>query len=284
MCAKSQSSGVSAIEKLGLEVVDDSVDISNTRKEGVSNLQAVASAASFVEKYLNFRSTLHAHFAFFVKGELGKVDTCDLCAVFERAPATIRINRNGGFVVVRIGEISSPKVLSNDEEYAVFVDDVEFRNYPEIAERGFLPHVRSIVRLQLLQVCKCVGVDKRLDQFPGLGEIGLTDVNRKKRVPTTGNIVAVQDRQLTNEVVQGGAEVVDDVAYQERPVGIIGSYFSEGNNHVLPFSVMIEKGAVVFRFRGTPLFDCSLQLREVVFRTLDFESDSGGSCTHKSRQ
>jgi hypothetical protein len=263
-----------------LKEINDLRNVADAWQQGHSNLKPVTATSSFHDKYLNFSSSLHAHFVLRTRGKFGEVNACDLCAIFQRSPDVININFDGIAVVERIAEIDCPKKLSSDNQCAVFVDDVEFRNYPETAVLGLLSKVRSIVWLQNLNICECFRSNERFNLSDGLFEVGLTDTDREECISATRNIIPVENSQLANEMIQRRPEIVDNVADDKSPVGIIGSYFPMSENYVLPLRLVMDNEQAVFIFRSSPSVDSSLQLREMVVRSLDLVADSNEACTH----
>ena len=100
------------------------------------------------------------------------------------------------------------------------------------------------------------------------------------RAVAARDIVAVQDGQLTNEMIQGGAQVVNDIPHDKRPSGIIRAYFPMPDNYTLPLKLVIDGERLSFRYRSSPSLDATLQLGKVIFRTLELIADSDDAGTH----
>lgn len=223
-------------KKRAIEEINYPRDVAYTGERRGNDLNAVTSTASFNDKYLNLRASLHMHFVLWTKGKGGNVNTSNLCSIFQRAPEIIDRDIDGFKVIERVSQISCPKMLSNNDKEAMFVEDVEFRNYPKITGGGLFPgNVRSMVRLQLLDSCECFRRKQRLDGFLEFREIGLADADRKVSFVTTGNVVAVENGQLANQVIQSRAQIVNNVSDEEGPKRIVLSYFPVPENYALPF-------------------------------------------------
>jgi hypothetical protein len=162
----------------------------------------------------------------------------------------------------------------------MFVDDVEFRNYPKIIEAGVFLQIRSIVRLQHLDIFKCLRGKQGLNRPVGFSEVTPANTDGEIGISATGNPVAIQNGQLANEVIQGRTKIVDNIPDNKRPCGIIRSNFAMLDNHTLPLRMVIDNERAAFFFRGTPLRNGGDQLREVVLRTLNFLPGSNGRCAH----
>jgi hypothetical protein len=267
-------------EKPRSEKIHNFGNMGNAGRHDFANLLPVTSTSGLVNDYLRFRASLHTHFTFRSNWKRRHIDNYNLCSIFKRSPAFIHLELNGARVIKRVSEISCPKLLANNQHYAMFIDDVDFVNGPKnISDRSFT-QVRSLVGLQLLDKCKCIGGDQMFEPFFRFFEIGLADANRKVGGIAAGNIVSVQDCQLANQMIQGGPKVVDDIAYNKRPIRVVGSYLPVPNNHTVPLRLVIEDEKISTWFRRAPSVDSTLQFRELVIRTLQLIPNSGEMGAH----
>lgn len=261
-------------KEFNLKKINDPRNVADAWQQRVPYLNPITASSSFGDKYLNFRAALHAHFIVQTRGELGQINTCDLCAVFKRSPDIVGVNLNGITIVECVTEIDCPKKLADDDQQAVFVDDVEFRNYQEGALGRLFPcNVRSLVWLQALNSCECFRQNQRLDIFLGPPEVRLADTDREKGFVAARNIIPVEDRQLTDQVIQSGTKIVDNIANNKGPIGIVWRYFPVPEDHTPPLRLVIDDEKVIFVFRCSPSVDCSLKLKEVIVRSSVPEQD-----------
>ena len=133
----------------------------------------------------------------------------------------------------------------------MFIDDIEVRNNPQIVAFKRNPvRVRTLVRLAPLDECKGVGGDQLLQLPSGPCEFSVLQANRKGCPITTANTATILDGQLTpRDVIRGSLSLVD--------------------LSTLPVRLVFDGGSVsaLYRFPG---FDSSLELREMVFRPINF--------------
>jgi hypothetical protein len=87
---------------------------------------------------------------------------------------------------------------------------------------------------------------------------------------------------LTDDVIESGPQIVDNIANYQRPSRIVGSHFPVLNNHALPLRLVMGHERMSFLFRSSPLLDSSVQLCNVVMRTFEFVTDSSDGSTHDS--
>jgi hypothetical protein len=276
-----QAGGDSLRKKFTLEEIDNLRNIAYAGEHGGNNLNSVASSASFSDKYLNLRASLHVHFVLRTKGKTGDIDTRYLCSILQRSPEIIDGHIDGFGGVERVSQVSCPEMLSNNDEEAMLVEDVEFRNYPEIVGGGFFPrNIRSIIRLQLLDSCECFRRKQRLNGLLEFREIRLADTDREVSSVTAGNVIAVENCQLANQMVESGAQIVNYISDLKRPEGIVRSYFPVPKNYALPFRVIIDGERVITVFRSSPLIQAELKLTEMVICSTDLMPDSDEICAH----
>jgi hypothetical protein len=271
-------------KELLLEKVRNIRNMPYARFENSANFNSVTTTSSFIYHYLYLGASVHAHFVLRGRGrsKSGQVDISNLCALFKRAPSGIDWNIDEIPVVEGARNISSPKMLSHDHKYAVFVDDVEFVNDPKTAVAGVFPsRISSLVRLQLLDACECFRRQQVLGHLSKLDEVGLTNADREVGSVATRNIVPVQDGQLANDMVESGTEIVDGIADRQCPNRVIGSQLRLNEQHFLPLRLVFRDERAIFFFRSSPLVDCDLKLIAVVLCTVDLASNSDEICDHE---
>ena len=190
-------------EEVRLEDFDDLGNPTNASSHGTCNLDAIASTSGFVDEHLGFRSSLHAHFVFRfrVRGERRYINSRNLCAIFKRSPALIYGHGNGSTIVQGVNEISCPKLLADNQQHTVFIDDVEVVNCPkEIGSRS-ASNIRSMVGLQLLDECKSIRGDQMFERLLSSLKIRLTYTDREVSNLAARDITPVQHGQLANDVI-----------------------------------------------------------------------------------
>jgi hypothetical protein len=226
-------------EELSFKRVNYIRDIFAARSQSCMDFEPIATAPSFIEKYLGFIGTLHAHFVFSAKGAMGQINAYDLCAIFKRAPFVIEGNADGALLIDRITEISRPKELGGDQQHSMFVDDVEFRNYPEIAGDGiFAVQVRSIVRLQCLNFCERKSVEQGFNHSASFPEVRTANADGEIGGFSTCHGVPVQNGQLADQMIQGRTEIMNDIPDNQRPSVIIGQHLRMSDIETIPLKLI----------------------------------------------
>ena len=274
-----------SIKKLSLEQFNDTGNVSDARLQGFYGLESVKLGPGFIEKYLNFHSCAHIHFIFIFKRKTGEIHASQWCAIYQRMPSWIDWDNNGSAIIDKAIEFCDSEKFPSDNQYAVFVDDVEFRNDPEFAGLGVFPDkVRSLIRLQFLDQCKRSGGDVRFELHPSLGERRCIKGNGEKGLSCKVGGLTMENRQLINQMVEGRPEIVDDITDDQSPIGIIGCNFLDGQIPPCPPRVLINNKGISLFFRAIPGFESRLELIEVVLRSIDFlpNTNEAGSCHAKA--
>ena len=213
---------------------------------------------------------------------MGHIDTCNLCAIFKRSPCPIDRNLNGSSTIESIADICRPEMFANNNKYAMFVDNVELRQNPEIRGARFqVLQLCSVVRLQSLDSCERHGREQRFHESVGLPEVRLANTNGEVGISAASDVIAVKDGQLTNHVIQSGPEIVNNITSNDRPLNIVRHYFPVPENYHLPFRLMIDNKTVIVFLRSAPFIDSKFKLHEVVFSPINLTLDPNEGCNHK---
>jgi hypothetical protein len=150
----------------------------------------------------------------------------------------------------------------------MFIDDVEFGEYPEIA-KARLPRgrigawiVRSNIRLQFLDKCERRRVNKRCEPTGSIQERLFIQTDGKASFfgPTAIDTLAIQNHQSANEVVQSRTEIVSNIPDDCRPSRIDFPYFPDYKIKALPFKIRIDGNKIRFFFRAVEGVDSNAEI------------------------
>lgn len=197
---------------LGREVRGEAVD--HFDDADAEFLKGIAPYSTLAERYLDGCDALHVHLGFQTLGVLGDDSIAvHVCAVVQHAPSPADLDLDlGGSRLDSDLRLLSPDAPSQDwVKEAVLVD---VREVDKDGERSADLDLRTVVRLQLLDDCSMVAthasehrveaarrrsfrVDRELVALPGLATI--------------------QQDELPDEIVEGRAQVVDELADEHRP-------------------------------------------------------------------
>lgn len=163
---------------------------------------------TFPERYIQGRGALHIHFRPSVGG---RVIPQDYCAFYNGA----KVGPYGEGV--EVGEVDSDGADIKDPQVgeSVLVFDRKIVKYREDVRSRVLSKVPSSVRLQFLDDCLRSWVDAPdcVTAFSGVHRpVGEDREFRSPEVARQRANVQVPDSQLVNEVVQGGAKVVQTIS------------------------------------------------------------------------
>ncbi|MGA7381834.1 MAG: hypothetical protein WBX03_13375 [Terriglobales bacterium] len=260
-------------KKFDIEKLHDLFNVPDARLQRAYDLDSINAASSFSEKYLDFGVALQVHFIVVTGGQLGDVNTGHFCAISKRSPNVVNRNVDRRPVIKPIGDSSCPKMLANDDQHAMFVDDVELRQNPQIGDTGLhTPQLRSVVRLQFLDSCECFRAEQRLNESMSFRKVRFANADGEICVPATGDVVVVKDGQLADHMIQRRPQIMDDVACDDRPLNIVRHYFPVPEDYLLPFRLVVDNDTIVALFRRTPFVDGGFKVSEVVFGAFDFSA------------
>jgi hypothetical protein len=190
------------------------------------------------ERYVEGHARIHVHLGQRYAGHANLLHPTHLCATFKwpHIPHGHHFELN----VRRAGErwLENPTLHTNEESrkghMAMLVDVPKFVKHPK-GVSGVLPTVKG---LQRLQVCRQViadapefsrsclapgdkvarGVRRRGVEFNREGDVSPFSARLAPR-DDGGRSVPIDESELPNQVVQGGAEVVHDVPDDDAPLG-----------------------------------------------------------------
>jgi hypothetical protein len=232
-------------------------------------------AVSFIEQYLEFSLSIHLHFVFWRKNQIPaanpiEINGANLCAIFERTQVTHNGNIDRLSFIYGDPQFLCPKILGGNHEHAMFVDDIEPRDCPE----GSLARISSVVRLQCLDQCERLRVDKGFETSRSLFELGGDKVDGEVSLVAAVDGVSSQKRELANQMVKGRAQIVNDITDHQGPTNVSRAHVFEHYIKTLPIRILFEPMRMLFIFRGTPGPDSCVKLREVILRSRDFRTDT----------
>jgi len=149
--------------------------------------------------------------------------------------------------------------------------------------RVFPERIRSLVRLKFLNQCNCSRGDVRFESLSSFGKRSCVEANRESGLSSKVGGLVMKNRQLVNQMVKRGTEVVDNITNHQSPVKIIGPNLLDGQIPPCPPRVLINNNGISLFFRATPCLESRIELIEVILRSSDFlpNTDEVGSCHAK---
>src|SRR5579863_4432658 len=201
-------------KKLDAEIPDGCRDDSKALPQGILHNHSIASESCIDELYRRHHLNMHIHFAWGIRHS-GELKTENFCAIFHGLPLGVR---NDFVTFLSAGNANSEsgwrKLLSCNDQQAVFIENVQLREYPNVS---LFRNVVSAVRLTLLDLCQRGGADERLDQFfyPFI-EQGFCEIDRKEGFVCGNAGSPVLQGKSIDQVVKCGAQVMNTIADDQR--------------------------------------------------------------------
>jgi len=169
------------------------------------------------------------------------------------------------------GKTHGFKLVAQDDQNAMFISVVDLC---EVPQRSSVRHIRSAIRLNVLDLCKSRTTDEWCDFSLGdICKVTRTDADGKKRIACSLGSAAVQNGELLNEVIESRAQVVNAITDDQGQGRVKRFALRTLNGKVLPelpFKLVFignGKSLSVRRFKDD--FDSFVQIKEVVLRSVN---------------
>jgi hypothetical protein len=265
----SETGDDSLSEKPLAEIVNNALNHPSALVDDVLNDATIARQVNIGELYSRGRLNVHLHFAW-DRIHLGKIETEYFCAIFRGLPFGIG-NLVRDFLSGREGQIKGDwlKFARHDNEQAVFIEDVQFRESPQYSR---LRLVRSVVGLTLFDFCKCNATDERFNLFfDSLLKTATGNAYREGCPASRFGSSLVQQCELENKVIKGGSEIMDAIPDNQRQEWIKRLRLWQLKDKVLPLGINFVDGGNTLSaiFQGHGNSDSLVKVNEVVLRSIE---------------
>ena len=268
-----ESQRCSLSKKLCSEVPDGCRDDAKALPQSILHNHPIAGEPCIAELYRRHNLYMHIHFVWGIR-HLGKIKSENFCAVFHRLPPGFRNDFPDCLSVEEgQGKHCRRKLLISNDKQAVFIEDVQLREYPNVS---LFRNVISAVRLTLLDLCLRGGADERLDKFfYPLIELGFLEIDRKEGLVCGSPSGSIFQGEPIDQVVEGGAKVVDAITDHQRKRWVNWCALCKIDDQLLPLSVELVRNLDArISFRAKQKFESRVDVTEVMFCPVDLCADA----------
>src|SRR3990167_8232257 len=232
------------------------------------NRSPIAEPIRVGEHYRRSRLLLHLHLRWYGGWSDSKLE--ELCAILHRPKVWLKKPLDLDRITIINPDGCVPKPCLCDDDHAVFVDVVEFRDEPE----ALCALVKSLVLLQPLHFCDGTISNERLDVARRGLESLLVGMDQECQLPRFSGFGfhAVDNSQSEGKIVEGTTQVVDGIPDSHPQVD---RQRGEMRNAVIRFPVRLyfEGDRIGGRYCGVPSGKEWLEVVNVLASPLDFAPD-----------